>query len=210
MKKLGYSSAQIYDAPEKQVAREELHSILGQERDGNLLILPGPRDYETRTAVKNGWALDHIFLVDKTAAVLALHTRNFTERERPLLQKYTGLVSDVASRLARRGRRITAAHIDFCQPIFALTASEPVIEIPKFVRSGIMDEGLLAITILSGREQDGCAGNAERYRRMEGLVKRGLKLATIPRTASNIHQGDYINPRSNNKMLWAVFEIRRK
>ncbi len=210
MKKLGYSSAQIYDAPEKQASREELHSILGREKSGNLLILPGPRDYETRTAMKNGWALDHIILVDKSAAVLALHTRNFTKGERPFLRVHTGLVSSVALKLAKKNQRITAAHIDFCQPIYALTLSEPTIEIPKFVQSGIMDEGLLAITILSGREQDGCASDTERYRRMTGLVKRGLRLAVVPRTASIIHQHYYINPKSNNKMLWAIFDIRRK
>jgi len=79
LKKLGFTSAQIYDAEEKQEAREELHSILARESGGTLLILPGPRDHETRTAMRNGWALDRIILVDKSAAVLALHTRNFTE-----------------------------------------------------------------------------------------------------------------------------------
>jgi hypothetical protein len=159
--------------------------------------------------MRNGWALDHIFLVDKSQAVLALHTRNFTKRERPFLQKHTGLVSEVASRLARRGKRITAAHIDFCQPIFALIAGSPAIEIPKIVQSGVMDEGLLAITVESGHDP-GCYSNEERYLRITRLVKRGLKLAVIPRIAELFKQGEYTNPRSNNTMLWAVFQIRRK
>jgi hypothetical protein len=209
LKKLGFTSAQIYDAEEKQEAREELHSILARESGGTLLILPGPRDHETRTAMRNGWALDRILLVDKSAAVLALHTRNFTKRERPLLQRYTGLVSDVAFRLARRGKRISATHIDFCQPIFALIAGSPAIEIPKIVQSGVMDEGLLAITVESGHDP-GCYSNDERYLRMTRLVKRGLKLAVTPRTAELFKQGEYTNPRSNNTMLWAVFQIRRK
>ena len=57
MKKLGYSPAEIYDAEEKQAAREELYGILKSENTGSLLILPGPRPHETNTALRHGFTL---------------------------------------------------------------------------------------------------------------------------------------------------------
>lgn len=204
------------DAPEKQVAREELYDILQRERDGSLLILSGPRDHEARTAMRHGFALDRMIFVDDNPAVLALHTRNFTKRERTLIRREkAGYVSEVSFRLAENGEQIQVAHLDFCGPIFALTAGAVAIEIPKFISSGILQDGLLAITILSGHEQDGCKDNETRYRRMANLVNQQIE-TRVPRTAKLAQRGGipcrgkYFNPRSNNVMLWSIFEIRRK
>jgi len=160
--------------------------------------------------MRHGFALDRMIFVDDNPANLALHTRNFTQREKTLLRHdKAGLLSKVSFQLAENNEQIQAAHLDFCGPIFALTAGSVAIEIPKFISSGIMQEGLLAITILSGHEQDGCNSNETRYRRMIHLVNQQIETCT-PRIAKMIHRGQYFNPRSNNVMLWGVFDIRRK
>jgi len=218
LKKLGYSPAEIMDAPKKQEAREELYSILKRERKGTLLTISGPRAHETITAMRYGFDISRIICVDENAGTLASHTKdlikrlNCTTAEKVFLlksfQRYTGFVSDVSIKLARQGRLIQVAHLDFCAPIFALTPGSVAIEIPKFIGSGILQEGLLAITVESGHDP-GCYDNETRYRRMNCLVNQRIETG-VPRTAKIVKEGSYTNPRSNNTMLWGVFQIRRK
>lgn len=159
--------------------------------------------------MRYGFKLENIHLVDFSAANIALHNRTFTSAQRKKMRCKSGLLSEICAEWADGGVRMNAIHMDFCDPIFALTRGKPAVEIPKVIRTGIIEEGLLAVTFLSGREQDGCDDDATRFRRLKHLINSEIEVP-VPRTATMLWEGDYHNPVSHNTMLWAVYDIRRK
>jgi len=210
-----------YDDPDKRDACERIWDVLATRvADGPALIFPGPLPHEFNTLIRHGYKPENIFLVEdgscfkppstpeKTAgAIKALFTRRFPKGYPLLWQK--GHLSDVCKALVELGVSLAAAHLDFCKPLGFLNSNSPAVEIEKFIKSCVMVDGLLAITVLAAREQDGTDNDEVRYRRMKRAVGIRLNFG-VPRTAELILHGRYGNKGSNNPMIWGIFRIARK
>jgi len=210
-----------YADPDKRLACEEIWEVLASRvADGPALILPGPLPHEFNTVVRHGYNPKDIFLVEDgssfkppstpertAAAIKALFTRCFPKGHP--LQWQRGHLSDVCKALVELGVSLAAAHLDFCKPLGFLNSNSPAVEIEKFIKSCVMVDGLLAITVLAAREQDGTDNDEVRYRRMKRAVGIRLNFG-VPRTAELILHGRYGNKGSNNPMIWGIFRIARK
>jgi hypothetical protein len=213
-----------YDDPDKRQNCETIWATLSSRiADGPALMLPGSRPHEFHTAIRYGYKPENIYLVEdgsdkpdpqtpdalSARATKANFTRRVAKKHIPHLQWQMGRLSDVCKILVKMGVSLAAAHLDFCKPLGFFNTNSPAVEIEKFIKSCVMEDGLLAITVLGAREQDGTDNDAERYRRMERAVNLRLNFGT-PRTATLIQVGRYWNYSTNNPMIWGIFKIERK
>jgi len=210
-----------YNDPDKRKACETIWDVLATRvADGPALMLPGPLPHEFNTALRHGYKPENLYLVEdgscfkrtstpiKTAAAIkSLFTRRFPKGYP--LQWQKGHLSDVCKALVDRGVQLAAAHLDFCKPLGFLNTNSPAVELEKFIKSGVMLDGLLATTVLAGREQDGTDNDEVRFRRMERAISVRLDFG-VPRTAELIKRGKYWNKDTKNPMIWGIFEIARK
>lgn len=208
----------------KQRARETIWRVLAHSKHPPLavaLMLPGSERFEIETALARGFKLEQLYLVERSAAVLANLTRR--SRDRPLPPKANILrmpLSQAAEILLKRKVRIDVAHLDFCSHC---EAEDMIEETRAFVQSGVMaDRSLLAVTILAGREhaidtiKGGGIGFTVEYYDEQGraiadafgrlsLGDRGRlrRVWEAVGTRITIRQiGRYHNKRTNNPMLW--------
>lgn len=162
-------------------------------------------------------------MIEKNAAVKANYTRRSDKRQQAMPPKenhYRMLLSDAVRKLQQRGIQIHAAHLDFCTNCMS---GEMFTEVQALLRSGIMAQrSHVAITVLASREHDmnDLLGLNRHY-----AVVNHRPTAPIPdlsrtdrgrlfRLWSSIgaelrvqHLGEYHNTRTNNHMLWAIFEV---
>ena len=194
-----------YDAVSKQTTRDEMWAVLGK-KPGIALIMPGPRRHEFDTAVKYGVHPEQLLLVESNPATKANFTRQFNHQERPQLQWQRGSLTQVCSALVKRGKRIQIAHLDFCKPLGFLNSNSPAVEIERFIKSNILIDGFLAVTVLGGREQDGTDSDSTRYNRLDRAVQMRLVIGT-PRSMVVVSRGKYFNEVTHNPMIWTIYNI---
>lgn len=196
----------VYDCKEKQVGREEVYACLEAEAGGRLLLFPGPRRHEIDTAVRHGFSVDKMILVEQNNAVKANLTRQFGEKERGAVQAALrqGWLSDVCEDLAREGVLLDAVHLDFCEPIETLQIRSPRVEIERFIKSGVMKNGLLAVTVLNGRVAN-YTGEEIRLK----LVRHAVS-GMFEGIVEQITFGTYWNPVKCSPMLWVVYRLESK
>jgi hypothetical protein len=128
--------------------------------------------------------------------------RKFSAAERLQFRTCIGWLSDVSIELARSGVRIQAAHLDFCKPIETIQNHSPRVEIEKFVASGLMEDGLLAITVLNGRVA-GFEGVENRFKMLDRAVNIRLKTP-----AELVACATYRNVAACSPMLWVIYRIK--
>lgn len=203
----------IYDVEEKQQARERvwriLSDVLKDDPNSKALLLAGPKDHEARVAMNAGFSLDNLIFVEKNPVVLEQFLACFNSEEFARLNVHLDMLSDAARNLAQSNTRIHVAHLDFCGTLSACNRNSVAVEIHKFIRSNVMEVGLLAISILRGHDK-GVNSDDERLRRLQSCVDRRLNTGTQPeRKSTLLHVGGYNNPASHNSMLYGIFQIER-
>jgi hypothetical protein len=205
-----------YANRKKQAARTAIWRVLApyfieHAAAGGALMFPGPIRSEFDTAVRCGIPPTQLHLIEYEERVKRQFNKCFKPNERKLFRWQKGLLSDACRNLSFLGEKILVAHIDFCKPLGFYGPGKPAVEIEKFIKSNVMVEGLLAITILGAREQDGTHDDAVRYKRMMKAIKRGLRSVGIPRTVTLVKDGWYWNDSKDscNPMLWGIFQLEK-
>jgi hypothetical protein len=206
-----------YDDPNKRADSEKIWSTFASltKCKGSALMFPGPKRHEFDTAIRCGYTPNQLILVEaqknprSAAAVKAAFTSEFPKNDRGQLRWQTGWLSEVCYKLSETSEKLTVAHVDFCKPLGFHNSDSPAVEIEKLIKSCVMVDGLLAITVLGGREQDGTDDDEIRYRRMLSAIRLRLHVG-IPRKAKEIRRGKYWNNETSNPMVWGIFQIERK
>src|ERR1035437_4648889 len=130
----------IYDNKAKQGAREAVHDILARAASptNKIMVLAGCKRHEIDEAVRRGWGLENIEIVEKDTCKMANFTRQFSKRERLVIKsnQYRDIASNVCKKIVAGGARIQAIHLDFTDPIESFQPSSPRFEIEEIVRSG--------------------------------------------------------------------------
>jgi len=207
-----------YDGPDKQEAREKVHSILAQVASPteSLIILAGTKRHEVDTAVNvsnkinngNGWSIENIIPVDCDPWYMANFVRQFEGDEKAIIQnnRRIGLVSEVCKDIVQQGGHVAAIHLDFEPPIEGFTRMNgPRAEIEKVLKSGvIMPGGMLAITVLNGRVKGYTL--EDRLNIMDNAVRRGMRNS---KSFQKVTWGKYQNhaDTSCSPMLWSIYQI---
>lgn len=217
-----------FGCPNKQQSRNAIwHWMALRHPPGkaNVLFFPGSSVYETETILACGYPPECLFMVEKNAAVKSNYTRRADKLLRAMPPNdhfYRMLLSEAAQHLRHRDIQIHAAHLDFCTNC---ASEEMFFEIQALLKSGVMAQrSHVAITVLSGREHDiGSFLEMNQYlsvvnhrpmtpspdlsQRDRGRLFR--LWTTIGAELRVQHLGQYHNTRTNNSMLWAIFEVIR-
>lgn len=191
----------------------------------NVLCFPGSGRYEVDEIIDHHVALSNIYLVEKNPAVKAIFTRRARTGLLPPPENFLRMwLSEAVHHLHQRRVLLDVAHLDFCQNC---TSDELQSELLAFIKSRILkDGGLLAVTVLAGREHeiDEVRGTGWSFEvvdfhgrpqphssfRMLSLGDQGrfARLWRILGGSMILRQfGKYQNTRTNNPMLWGIFEI---
>lgn len=217
-----------FGCPNKEQSRRQLWHWMAQHHTAsttNVLFFPGGTSYELEAILSQGFQPGHLFLIEKNAAVKANYSRRMAHRaiqQPPPENFYRMLLSEAAVKLKQRRIHIQAAHLDFCTNCMA---GEMFHEIRALLQSGVMSpRSHLAITLLAGREHDidDLRGLNQSFIAVDhgpwtGSSQPGLTTndrGRLFRLWNSIgaelrvqHLGRYHNTRTNNPMLWVIFEI---
>ena len=214
-----------FGCPNKQKSRETLWKTLSRNLHpplARILIFPGSDRYELDTVLKLGFRPENIYLVEKNPAVKATFTRRASKGVLPPPENFLRmLASDAAKVLKKRGVTLDASHLDFCSHC---ESGEMFSETQKFFKTGIVkNNGLVALTVLAGREQDFDAikgnahsfgvkgGQAERFKQF-GKSDQGRLYRIWKAVGMELHAvdfGRYHNTHTNSPMLWSVFKVNK-
>lgn len=138
-----------YDFGNKRQYRRNVWNTLAgfcdPPRYSRALLMPSSEGDEVEVALSKGFRLDNLHLVDDNPAIAAHLKRRF-----PLATTYGVRVGRAAERMAKRGITLDAANLDLCACLNERMLTE---ECRRFTASGVMERGLIALTLLRGREK---------------------------------------------------------
>jgi hypothetical protein len=152
-------STRYINAPEKTLTRPILwRELLANycPSHGTALLTPGDYPIELRVACAEyqrcNLSLPRFYFAEKDFLVRAVLSTRLTDDEKFLTESHTGLVSDVAKKIAARVR-VSVAHLDLTSHVGSHRRGNLLSEIYEVVHSGIVDRRLrLAVTCENARE----------------------------------------------------------
>jgi hypothetical protein len=140
-------------------------------RESHCLLMPSIEGNEIDIALRNGFSVDHLHVVDMNPAIVA-----HLKRKYPRINTYGVRVSDAAERIAKSAARLRFANLDLCGNVGA-----PLVrELDQFGGAGCLDDvAYVAVTMLRGREKRGMLPHvddipAEKLERLREKTHRAL------------------------------------
>jgi hypothetical protein len=170
-------------------------------RGGDALLFPEKTRKELDVVLVSGVQPEHIYAVDKSAAVIATFTRTLSAPERAAIHRRGAMASDACSEWAKEGVRLEVAHFDFCANVEGYFDGSVRQELETIARSGIINNARIAVTILKGRETRNTTKKFKRISLLKAALENGFRGRSV---VTEIDSDEYQNGPS--PMQWIVFQ----
>lgn len=178
------------------------------------LLMPSSEGDEIEVALRRGFHQSHLHVVDRNPAIVAHLKRRY-----PLIHTYGVSVERAAERIADAGQTISFANLDLCGPI-----ARPLLQVVEGVAlSGVIENGVIAVTMLRGRERAGARELLRDAARVPNLtmdlarehaVRYALECPVdfdgirYPALLTHyIRSERYASTAGNQTLLWVIYEV---
>jgi hypothetical protein len=196
-----------YKSNEKVAARLAIWSHLGKSASRPVLHMPGRLRDEFDVILSKGFSPKQVWAVDRQRGVLAHFTMHLTAKEKNDCHRISGYASEAAKKIHAGGVQLGAAHLDFIGHAGSWRKGHPLPEIEAFMRTGILLNGRLAVTVQAQRDP-GQTSNKNRVGLIRLAIERGLRFTSC--TVAEIESQSYLNGLNNQvPMLWVVYKISK-
>ena len=208
-----------YDFGNKRQYRRNIWRTFRDACKGRLstaeaLLMPSAEGDEIEAALNAGFREQNLHVVDDNPAIVAHLKRRYSR-----IMTYGIPVAEAARRIAKSGSRLAVANLDLChnlsaplrRTLFQFGAAEPMEQ-----------HGLIAVTMLRGREQGDCAeamrtistraGSNDISRAWLAAIQLGSLGQDTARmwTPTFIRDGIYKSISGNQTMFWFVVRMCSK